>query len=237
MWGKTVITFIMTVVVIFSIPQTVIGVGTSIPVEVDHLSPELGSFFFSNTTEETILLNHWYEGFKIGTTWNLSVTVHANSTSAVNISMIDWSMNEIWPRGLTGNLSFQVYPNQTRSEIYVSHVSCDYIVSYNFKCSLAEVSESASGSFSFQIVHHGYVASHGTGCVSVGNISAWLEQPTTEPSITTRSSTSSSSRTMFSSSPLTISDSESGITPFEFPFIIFSLIVIIVFVRRRRNLT
>ncbi|MHA2248313.1 MAG: hypothetical protein ACXADY_25410 [Candidatus Hodarchaeales archaeon] len=192
------------------------------------MSSESGSFFLANTTEGIILLNEWFYVWNIGTTWNLTIHVFSNSSSAVNITMIRAAMSDGFDWWFSGNFTYQIYPNEIRSEIYVSHVSCDYIPSYNFKCSLADVSENASGTYLFQTIHRGYDVSVGTGCMSVGNITAWLEHPTTEPSSTTNPTTLSSSTST------TVSETESAIASIDSSIVIFSLLTIIVFVRRRR---
>jgi len=218
---------ILKVVLFFLIHHVIIVASTPIPVDVNYMSYESGSFFLTNATEGIILLDEWFYVWNIGTTWNLTIHVLPTSSSAVNITMIDGSMSELdwW---FSGNLTYLIFPNEIRSEIYVSHVTCDYIPSFNFECSLANVSGNASGNYLFQTIHRGYDVSVGTGCVSIGNITAWLEHPTTEPSSTTNPTTFSSFNSM------TLSETESAIASINFSIVIFSLFAIMVFIHRRR---
>ncbi|UCG00919.1 MAG: hypothetical protein JSW11_15040 [Candidatus Heimdallarchaeota archaeon] len=184
----------------------------------DSRNSETGSFFLNNS-EVTLIDEIWW--YNIGTHWNLTVHIHPNSTSAVKITAFldDGISLRQQKEPLSGNFTFQVSPNETCSEIYVSHTACDEIHFFYFNGSLTNVSGIASGTFHFQETHPGYNPYVDTDCVHAENITLWLETRRTDYYITSESSTTIQLHT----------------SSFSLFTIIFTLFVI-VFIKYRRRI-
>ncbi|UCE12999.1 MAG: hypothetical protein JSV04_12505 [Candidatus Heimdallarchaeota archaeon] len=196
---------------------------------------ESGSFFLENTTEGIKILE-WFEILKLGTTWNLTIHVHANSSSAVNITMIRYMVTD--PSGwLSGPITFLVFPNETRSESYVSHFACDAVPSYSFQCSPENSLEIASGTYNFQKTHKGYSVDHGTDCSSIGNITAWLEGESTTSS-SKQETTSTETQMSSQVEPTTRSTSQSissGISTSMTLLEVISMVIILLLIKEKKT--
>ncbi|MHA1169535.1 MAG: hypothetical protein ACTSRU_17045, partial [Candidatus Hodarchaeales archaeon] len=135
---------------------------------------KFGSFILDNTSEQKEMVGALPPLARIGTAWNLTVSVGGNSTSGVNITFHEHFAHVIdWWEGVK---MFTVSPNQTRSEIYVSHAVADFPIEPMFYCSLVESTGYASGDYQLLLIHGGYPFDVGTGETSVSNITAWLEE-------------------------------------------------------------
>jgi hypothetical protein len=165
---------VMIVLLISFLSRVLIVSSTHFLVKANSETPEIGSFFLNNTEITLFDAREWYN---IGTRWNLTLHVHANSTSSVIITTYlddGVELNE-QKEPLSGNFKFQVAPNETRSEIYVSHTACNAISSFYFNASLMNVLSSASGTYHFQETHPGYNPYVDTDCAHADNITLWLE--------------------------------------------------------------
>ncbi|MHA2075561.1 MAG: hypothetical protein ACW97X_13150 [Candidatus Hodarchaeales archaeon] len=149
------------------------------------LEVETGSFSITNTTESRYLFEDYIWGVNIGATWNLTIHVNANSTSAINFLLIEYSN---WWEGIR---DFRIHPGQTFTNNYTQHGVSDDMPYFYFNYSLEESMKNASGTYHFTLVHPGYHSVFGTGSLYVHNITAWLSK---------KESSTSSSDVSFSTS-------------------------------------
>lgn len=158
-----------------------------------------GVFSLTNTTDWEKLVFTPGSLVHIGTTWNLTVHVFENSTTAINIT---YQNNYILsPDWWEGRQSIIMFPNETHTEIYTSHVTGDTPLGLAFYFSLINSSKYVNGQYFLSLVHLGYPCDVGTSHLFVSNITAWLESLS---STTTSSSTESKNITTTSqSSPST----------------------------------
>ncbi|MHA2113388.1 MAG: hypothetical protein ACW98W_18135 [Candidatus Hodarchaeales archaeon] len=133
---------------------------------------ESDTFNLTNTSETFNLLNDWIYLMGIGATWNLTITLTENSSSAVRFNLTE--VGYISPSWLEGSREFSVLPGETQSNIYVNHFITDDTLGFNFKYQLSEPTEQASGFFHMVLVKSGYRVSIGTSQLYVHNITAWL---------------------------------------------------------------
>jgi hypothetical protein len=134
-----------------------------------------GFFTLENTSNHEILLDSEITIGTIGRTFLFTVTLYANSSSAVHISFYGYPNN--W---FEGEKEFNVYPNQTRSEIYVSHGVSDDTPYLGFEYYLVEPEKNASGTFEVLETHPGYPVDVGTSHIYVENITMWIEAQSSE---------------------------------------------------------
>ncbi len=129
-----------------------------------------GSFHISNTSDYHTLIEPEIYGLAIGHTVNVTITLHDNSSTAVNFSVSSW---------YKGEAEFQVNPNETHSELYVNHFVSDDAHSLDLEYCLAESEKNASGMYQVEELHPGYHVNVGTSSLYVHNITAWLERQST----------------------------------------------------------
>ena len=135
-----------------------------------------GQFFVANTSEHKTL-NEAFYSMGIGTTYNVTITVHSNSSSGVNFSPRNLGM---WD----GLSEFQVFPNETLTTSYISHCMSDEPPEILFRYSLIDSSKNASGMYHILCVDPGYQISIGIGHTCITDISAWLNpKQASSPSI------------------------------------------------------
>lgn len=172
--------FFGTILTVFTPNQSVYSSSRS--------SLHLGTFSISNTTSSQ-RLGEFEASDKIGATWNLSLSLHANSTSWVNFQF--GATNNKWE----GPTEFQISPNgtlNTFSTLYIQHLVSDSLGSWWLDYSLDESSKQANGIYSVKKIHNGYTVDYGTGDYYVSDISKWLEERSqSKPISTTTSNTTS----------------------------------------------
>ncbi|MHA2096488.1 MAG: hypothetical protein ACW98F_17855 [Candidatus Hodarchaeales archaeon] len=127
------------------------------------------NFNISNTPSFQRLCEYEDSHCCIGTTWNVSIYVHSNSTSAVEFQF--GSLESSWE----GNRSFIVSPNNSYTSVYVQHLVSDNIGTWWIDYGLVNPTGNASGTFTVQKINEGYSVWVGTGHLYVSNITAWLE--------------------------------------------------------------
>jgi hypothetical protein len=125
---------------------------------------EIGSFQLSNTSEHNILLERDIYTFNINKIWNLTISVHSNSSEGINISIVRHSGNS--NPYIEGTENFQVRVNETHSELYTSILVCDYVQTTNFYYFLSNPNGISSGTYSIEVIDSGQKVNFGTGCVS-----------------------------------------------------------------------
>lgn len=194
---------------------------------------ETGSFSMTNTSEKYTLLNDIIYSMAIGTTWNLTIVIHGNSSSRVSFSFnsIDGIPLDYWE----GTKNFVVSSNETRSEQYVSHCVADESPGFNFQYTLVDSTKNASGMYKFEKIHPGYSVNVGTGHLYVPNITAWLF---TRSSLVTSSISilKTTLNTTVTSSNLSTSDSTNSLSTSlsrGWPFIVLLTSVLSIVYRRK----
>jgi hypothetical protein len=143
-----------------------------------------GNFSLSNTPESALLFSFGISG--IGLTYNLTISLQSNSTSNVSFSIFNNTGKHI-----EGWKIFTLSPNETRTEMYVSHYTSDVIPLRSAYYQLIDGTKNASGTFLLQEVHGGYnipTVTIVTGPIYIENITAWLESLSRTKSISTSQS-------------------------------------------------
>ena len=177
---------------------------------------ETGFFSISNTSDQYTLFQEtvYATVMHIGTPWELSISVSSNSSSKVAFVLLRQAS-----RWFEGTEAFQVHPNETRSELYVSHCASDETAGFNFRYSLVDNQKDASGNYNITRIHFGYPVDIGSGDTCIWDIAAWLKDynsSSTVPSVS-------------KSQPLSTNGStpHSGIIPLS--------VLGIIFLKRRKN--
>jgi hypothetical protein len=187
-----------------------------------------GSFSLVNTSENQELCGIFGSYPLIGETWNLSVTVAGNSSSDINVSYSGhyiYDMN--WWEGAD---AFQVFPDHSHSEIYISHYSSDFPAFPTFYISLVNSTGNSSGTFQLSMIFRGYEANYPFPCPGyVSNITKWLISLTSHDSITC---TSLISLTSHDSS--TFTSLMSPFSVFPFGYFVFYAIILVWYKRRKK---
>ena len=125
---------------------------------------EIGSFQLYNTSEHNILLeSDIYSLSRINKIWNLTISVHSNSSTGINISIVRYGGNP--GPYITGTENFQVMVNETHSELYTSILVCDYVQTTNFYYFLSNPNGNSSGTYSIEVIDGGQAVTPGLGCV------------------------------------------------------------------------
>ena len=152
-----------------------------------------GSLIISNSSSQQDLFESPILGQKIGQTFNVTISLQGNSSSAIKIVLASYSV-----LNFEGAKEFTVTPNETHSELYVTHFVSDLSPWFNLQVNLFEPENNASGLFQVEQTHPGYSVYGGqTGDLYVDNITAWL--------LTQSQSTSQSTTSVTQATPLTSS--------------------------------
>ena len=142
---------------------------------------EAGTFSVANSTENfTLLKDMVYAISFIGTTWNLTTSLHGNSSSAIGIFFVGSSDN--LGSDFVGTGYFVINPNESVTEQYVGHTASDDLPGFNFQYFLSDATKNASGRYQVTLIHLGYHVTVGTGHLYIRNITAWLERMSSTPS-------------------------------------------------------
>ncbi len=108
----------------------------------------------------------------IGQEWNISIKLHENSTTNVI-----WTVSSGQPYFWEGPSQFIMNPNETVTQIYISHITGDnygYIM-LNFYLQLSNSTAGVSGSYQTILISEGYWENVGTGQLYVSDINSWLK--------------------------------------------------------------
>ncbi|MHA1995275.1 MAG: hypothetical protein ACW97Z_12095 [Candidatus Hodarchaeales archaeon] len=154
------------------------------------------TFSIANTTSSQQLCQEYDSTCCIGTTWNITIYIHANSTSTINFEFYPQDPNRI-PEIWEGKKSFEVAPNETYSGEYIQHVVSDNVGHWWIDYSLSDPTKKASGTYTLEKTNPGYSVFVGTGNIYVGNITAWLESQGQTTHLTDNVTTTTSSITPF----------------------------------------
>ncbi|MHA2055499.1 MAG: hypothetical protein ACW99F_18120 [Candidatus Hodarchaeales archaeon] len=152
-------------------PSQVNGNFELIPQKIGSSIEAEGVFSIFNSTEEKELLETPIYGTAIGAAWNITILVYSNSSSGLNVTFFSF-IHEWWQ----GKRNFTINPSDSRSEIYIQHGMSDDPSPVNFKYSLINTTNQASGEYIINQTFSGYDTDVGTGHIYVSNITAWLEQ-------------------------------------------------------------
>ena len=134
---------------------------------------QTGSFSIENSSESgTLISGDGIWGSQIGATWDLTIYVHANSTTNINFSMSTYN-----PQWWEGNRTFILSPNQTCTQRFVLHATTDVIgeISLDFLYELIETNQAVSGTYHVEKVSDGYLYTGiVTGPIYISNITEWI---------------------------------------------------------------
>jgi hypothetical protein len=174
--GGSLFFLLFSLIVVLLNPTAISGLVS----ESNSLGPQVleGNFFISNTSDQKTLFQLEFLG--IGVTYNVTIRLHANSSSDVSFSLFPESGKRI-----EGLKLFSLAPNDSRTEQYVSHWDSDGIPPRYVFYQLVDSTKNASGSYYVQKVHSGYSINVGTGDIYIANITAWLETPSQTSTTTT----------------------------------------------------
>ena len=131
-----------------------------------------GTFTLDPSSEPITLVSTDHVRAQIGTTWNLTIRVSNNSSSAINVSF--WNSYIREPYWWEGEKTLFIHPNETYSELYISHITGDTPLEPLFLVSLVNNTGQAQGFYNLTLLHPGYSYFVGTSRLYVSDIFAWI---------------------------------------------------------------
>jgi hypothetical protein len=147
----------------------------AIPVDsVQREYDSSGTISLVNTTENLLFTYTKPTLPHIGETWNLTVRLFSNSTTGINVSYQNLYL--LSPDWWEGQKNFLVHPNETQTQIYVSHITGDTPLGLAFYIRLLNNTQNAWGTYELTKLHSGYEFPVDTAHLYVSDISAWLEE-------------------------------------------------------------
>ena len=165
-----------------------------------------GRFFINSTSNSRFITDIYNEGQAIGATYIMYLIIDGNSTSILNISLVD--SHNVWE--WEGSHNFLMYPGQIKNFTFIAHYCADYNQeSLDLYATLINTTAQASGVFNVLIDREAktyYPKECGTGHLIVSNItelaiSLSLASKTTT---TTETSISTISTSTYGMSPISV---------------------------------